>query len=81
MFDEMLRSEEFLGESRIQTIFKIHCFSGKRLCEHSFCEREVLFMPGCSFQVMSSTTNSTGEQHIIEIKETSGTWNTTDWVS
>jgi hypothetical protein len=62
--------ERFLGKSRIKTLFKIECHSGKEIRKHScfHTEDEVLLPTASKFQVISNYQESQ-DLCIIQLKE------------
>jgi hypothetical protein len=62
--------EQFLGNEDDRTMFTIDCYSGKNVQNHSFfeTENEVLLLPACYFEVVSSLKLG-ANFHIIQLKE------------
>ncbi|CAF2832676.1 unnamed protein product [Rotaria sp. Silwood2] len=67
---EVLKSENFLGQHGLRTMFNIECLNGKVIKNHSNYqeENEVLLLPGTQFQVISHLDAGNGLQ-IIQMKE------------
>lgn len=49
----ILKSEQFLGETGVRTMFVIQCHSGRNIHKHSFFpfEQEILLLPATQFEV------------------------------
>ncbi|CAF1138391.1 unnamed protein product [Rotaria sp. Silwood1] len=68
---EVLKSDQFLGNHGIRTLFSIECLNGKPIGSHSYFENqeeEVILMPGFYFKVMGQLNLPDG-LHIIHLKE------------
>ncbi|CAF2949643.1 unnamed protein product [Rotaria sp. Silwood2] len=69
---DVLKSSTFLGRTGTRTLFIIECFTGKRICHHSFypAEDEVLLIAARHFEVMSSMQQAS-DSWIIHIPKDS----------
>ena len=67
---EVLKSENFLGQHGLRTMFNIESLNGKMIKNHSSYqqENEVLLLPGTQFEVTSHLDVGNGLQ-IIQMKE------------
>ncbi|CAF3941382.1 unnamed protein product [Adineta steineri] len=67
---DVLRNEQFVGQSGTRTLFSINCSSAKNIQRYSFSpvEKEALLPPARQFQVTDSLNSSNG-LHIIQLKE------------
>ncbi|CAF1538555.1 unnamed protein product [Adineta steineri] len=65
-----LESEEHFGKEGQRTLFTIDCRSGTDISRHAFdqAKSQVLFFPGCQFQVVSCLSPSHG-LNIIQLEE------------
>jgi hypothetical protein len=68
---EVLRSNNFLGSTGLQTLFSIECQNGKSVASHSYFkdrEKEIILMPGSYFEVVQQL-NPAKDLQIIHLKE------------
>jgi NAD:arginine ADP-ribosyltransferase len=67
----VVEKEAFLGTTGTRTLFKIGCYSGKDIHQHSAFpkEHEVLLLAATEFRIVASFHTS-DEVHIIHLKET-----------
>ncbi|CAF1319161.1 unnamed protein product [Didymodactylos carnosus] len=67
---EVLKSEQFLGETGTRTLFNIESSNGKLIQPHSYIqsEDEILLLPGTQFKVVGKLQPAPG-LHIIHLKE------------
>ncbi|CAF3769605.1 unnamed protein product [Rotaria socialis] len=68
---EVLKNNQFLGNTGTRTIFSIECQNGKPIKLHSYyhnSEEEVILMPGIYLEVIGQLSPATG-LHIIQLKE------------
>ncbi|CAF1322089.1 unnamed protein product [Adineta steineri] len=67
---DVLRNEQFVGQSGTRTLFSINCSSAKNIQRYSFSpvEKEALLPPARQFQVTDSLNSGNG-LHIIQLKE------------
>ena len=68
---EVLENGPFLGKTGPRTLFKIDCYSGKNIREHSTHpkENEVLLIAATQFRIVS-VLDTGHDLHIIHLKET-----------
>ncbi|CAF3064771.1 unnamed protein product [Rotaria sp. Silwood2] len=68
---EVLKNEQFLGNTGIRTIFSIECQNGKAISRHSYfsdTEDEVILMPGSYFEVIGQLNPAAG-LYVIQLRE------------
>ncbi|CAF1368256.1 unnamed protein product [Didymodactylos carnosus] len=68
---EVLKSERFLGQHGIRTLFSIECINGKSIVPHSYfknIEQEVILIPGSYLEVIGQI-NPAPDLHLIQLKE------------
>jgi len=66
----VLKADEFLGNSGVRTFFLIDCVNGKDIRNHSYYEKEeeILLLPASYFQV-ASCLEMAPDLHAIQLKE------------
>jgi hypothetical protein len=66
----VLKSDQFLGDSGTRTLFHIECMNGKDIGRHSYyqTENEILLLPATYLEVKSSFEMAAG-LHVIQLKE------------
>jgi len=66
----VLKSDQFLGNSGIRTLFLIECMNGKDIRRHSYYQKEdeILLLPATYFAVVSCFEMATN-LHAIQLKE------------
>ncbi len=66
----VLKSDQYLGDSGIRTLFHIECTNGKDIRRHSYYEHEdeILLLPATYFKVISCFEMAPG-LHVVQLKE------------
>jgi hypothetical protein len=70
-----LKSEQFLGQTGVRTLFAIECFSGKDIRRHSYypSEDEILLIAARQFVVVACLSQPP-DLHIVQVKEVEPTF-------